>query len=60
MSETLPRLSVVIPFYKEEENVEPLVLELHAALEDYPGEFELVFVDDGSTDRTLEALVDDL
>ena len=58
MSETLPRLSVVIPLYKEEDNVEPLVIELHAALNDYPGEFELVFVDDGSTDRTLELLVE--
>ena len=27
-------------------------------MKDYPGEFELVFVDDGSTDRTLELLVE--
>ena len=58
MSEMLPRLSVVIPLYNEEDNIEPLVIELHAALKDYPGEFELVFVDDGSTDRTLEVLVE--
>ena len=25
MSETLPRLSVVIPLYKEEDNIEPLL-----------------------------------
>ncbi|NCV51815.1 MAG: glycosyltransferase [Gammaproteobacteria bacterium] len=58
MANTLPRLSVVIPLYKEEDNVERLVDELHAALETYPGEFELVLVDDGSTDRTREMLLD--
>ncbi|MGB2474697.1 MAG: glycosyltransferase, partial [Litorivicinaceae bacterium] len=58
MADTLPRLSVVIPLYKEEDNVEHLVSELHTALETYPGEFELVLVDDGSTDRTRERLLD--
>jgi len=58
MADTLPRLSVVIPLYKEEDNVERLVDELHAALETYPGEFELVLVDDGSTDHTREMLLD--
>ncbi|MGB0359245.1 MAG: glycosyltransferase family 2 protein [Litorivicinaceae bacterium] len=58
MADTLPRLSVVIPLYTEEDNVERLVDELHAALETYPGEFELVLVDDGSTDRTREMLLD--
>ena len=57
MANTLPRLSVVIPLYKEEDNVEHLVDELHAALETYPGDFELVMVDDGSTDRTRELLL---
>ena len=57
MADTLPRLSVVIPLYKEEDNVEHLVDELHAALETYPGDFELVMVDDGSTDRTRELLL---
>ncbi len=58
MADTLPRLSVVVPLYKEEDNVERLVDELHAALETYPGEFELVLVDDGSTDRTRDMLME--
>ena len=58
MADTLPRLSVVIPLYKEEDNVERLVDELHAALETYPGEFELLLIDDGSTDRTRELLLE--
>ena len=36
----------------------PWLSNSYAALKDYPGEFELVFVDDGSTDRTLELLVE--
>ena len=58
MADTLPRLSVVIPLYKEEDNVERLIDELHSALERYPGEFEFVLVDDGSTDRTRELLLE--
>jgi glycosyltransferase involved in cell wall biosynthesis len=50
------RLSVVIPVYNEEENVAPLVERLEAALENWPGEVEFLFVDDGSTDKTLELL----
>ena len=58
MANTLPRLSVVIPLYKEEDNVERLIDELHSALEPYPGEFEFVLVDDGSTDGTRELLLE--
>ena len=58
MADTLPRLSVVIPLYKEEDNVERLIDELHSALEPYSGEFEFVLVDDGSTDRTRELLLE--
>ncbi len=58
MADTLPRLSVVVPLYREEDNVERLIDELHSALEPYPGKFEFVLVDDGSTDRTRELLLD--
>ena len=58
MTHNLPRLSVVVPLYKEEDNVERLIDELQGALENYPGEFELVLVDDGSTDHTRERLLE--
>jgi dolichol-phosphate mannosyltransferase len=52
-----PRLSVVVPFYNEADNVEPLHRELDAALADLPGGVEFVYVDDGSRDETRERLL---
>ncbi len=49
-------LSVVIPAYNEADNVMPLVEQLRPALADFPGSIEILFVDDGSTDSTLERL----
>jgi dolichol-phosphate mannosyltransferase len=47
-------LSVVIPVYNEEENLPPLWAELRDALEGLRLRFEVVFVDDGSHDRSAE------
>jgi dolichol-phosphate mannosyltransferase len=55
-SGTLPALSVVIPAYNEEANVEPCYRELVGVLEGHGGAFEIVFVDDGSTDGTAATL----
>lgn len=49
-------LSVVIPVCNEEQNVQELVEKLRTALEGWPGGAEFLFVDDGSTDSTLELL----
>ncbi len=49
-------LSIVVPMFNEAENVAPLVAQLSAALEAWPGRVEMLFVDDGSTDGTLPAL----
>jgi dolichol-phosphate mannosyltransferase len=51
-----PALSLVIPVHNEEENIEPLARELRQVLGNFPGGTEVIFVDDGSTDRTLERL----
>jgi glycosyltransferase involved in cell wall biosynthesis len=49
-------LSVVIPVYNEEENVQLLYEKLREALDPIKQEYEILIVDDGSTDRTLSIL----
>lgn len=49
-------LSVVIPVYNEEENIRLLHDGLKRALDPLQREYEMIFVDDGSTDRTLPLL----
>jgi glycosyltransferase involved in cell wall biosynthesis len=49
-------LSVVIPVCNEAENVPPLIERLQTALAGWSGTVEFLFVDDGSTDPTLELL----
>jgi len=49
-------ISVVIPAYNEEQNVTGLLERIKDVLEPLGRSFEAVFVDDGSTDKTLEAL----
>lgn len=46
-------LSIVVPMYNEAENVEPLLARIHLALGPYPWPWEVVLVDDGSSDGTL-------
>src|SRR5690242_11229841 len=53
-----PALSIVVPVHNEEENVGPLIEEIRHALGDFPGGFEILFVDDGSMDSTLARLQD--
>ena len=49
-------LSVVVPLYNEEESLPHLVEQLLAALRPSGESFELVLVNDGSSDRTAEVL----
>jgi glycosyltransferase involved in cell wall biosynthesis len=49
-------LSVVVPVYNEERSVELLFDEIRAALEPRGSEWEVVFVDDGSSDGSFAAL----
>jgi len=51
-----PDLSVVLPVYNEEENLPVLYDRLSAVLKATGLEYELIFVDDGSHDRSLEQL----
>lgn len=54
--EARPAISVVVPVFNEEGNVGPLAGELRAALERMGEPHEIIFVNDGSRDRTLERL----
>jgi glycosyltransferase involved in cell wall biosynthesis len=46
-------LSVVIPIYNEEENIDPLYQEIIAALDGKYTDFEIIFINDGSLDQSL-------
>jgi glycosyltransferase involved in cell wall biosynthesis len=49
-------VSVVVPVYNEEDNVEPLLEALEAVLEGLGRPSEVILVDDGSTDGTVSRL----
>jgi len=51
-------LSLVIPVYNEEENVEPLHAALVEALTPLGKVYEIIFIDDGSTDQSWSRLVE--
>ncbi len=51
-----PRISVVVPVYNEEENLPVLLREIRETLDPLGESYEVVFVDDGSRDRSLEVL----
>lgn len=49
-------LSVVVPLYNEEQNLEPLYRELTAVLQTFGRPYEVIFVNDGSSDGSAAAL----
>lgn len=51
-------LSVVVPFYNEEDNIKALYDEIVAALISTGQSYEMVFINDGSRDATLDRLRD--
>jgi glycosyltransferase involved in cell wall biosynthesis len=61
-AESLPRLletsspielSVVVPLFNEEQSVAPLIERICTAMATYDASWELILVDDGSTDATI-------
>ena len=52
--ERRPEVSVVVPVYNEEDSVEELLNRLGETLRETRRTYEIVLVDDGSSDRTLE------
>jgi dolichol-phosphate mannosyltransferase len=51
-------LSVVIPIYNEEPLLAELVKRTIGAIESFIDDYEVIFVDDGSSDNTLQKLLD--
>lgn len=49
-------ISVVVPVFNEQGNVAPLAREIDAAVRQSGPDYEILFVNDGSTDGTLEEL----
>ncbi len=52
----MPKYSIVVPFHNEEENVTTLYDRVKLVMESVGDSFEMVFVDDGSRDRTYRLL----
>jgi len=50
------KLSVVIPLYNEEESLNPLVNEIKKALKQIDIAYEIIFIDDGSKDNSLNLI----
>jgi glycosyltransferase involved in cell wall biosynthesis len=51
-----PTFSIVIPVHNESESIDELVSAIETAGDPLDGDHEIVFIDDGSTDDTLEKL----
>jgi len=49
-------LSVVIPVYNEEKQIEKTIAEVKGVLAGIPGDYEIIIIDDGSADNTWEIL----
>lgn len=54
---SMPNISIIIPTYNEEKNIQPLVERLDKALKKNNIFYELIFIDDHSTDQTLRAIL---
>jgi polyisoprenyl-phosphate glycosyltransferase len=50
-------LSLVIPIFNEEKLIDELVKRTVTAIETFTSEYEVIFVDDGSTDQSLDRLL---
>ncbi|MBD0341081.1 MAG: glycosyltransferase, partial [Microcoleus sp. Co-bin12] len=51
-----PKYSLVIPIYNEEENLAELYRRISAVMAQLDGPVELILINDGSRDRSLELL----
>lgn len=55
MAKIIDKLSVFLPAYNEEENIKITTLKVQEVLEKTAGEWEIIIINDGSTDGTLQS-----
>ena len=55
---TVKRISIVVPVYNEEENIAHFVQSVTTVMEQLPYTYEMLFIDDGSRDRSREILLE--
>ncbi len=53
-----PEISIVIPVYNEEESLQQLFRELLPVMEDLKRSYEIIFINDGSCDKSFSMLYD--
>lgn len=58
MERPIPTISIVVPVFNEEESIQPLYRGVKQVLDELDTVSEVIFVDDGSTDRTHELLAE--
>ena len=51
-----PKISIIVPVYNEEKNIPILFDEIVKTMEGFEPDFELIFVNDGSEDQSLEII----
>ena len=52
------KVSIVVPLLNEEESLRPLYNEIRKVLKTISADYEIIFVDDGSTDKSLNVIKD--
>jgi len=50
------KISIILPVYNEEENLDEMNAEITGVVENMDVEYEIIYIDDGSADRSFEIL----
>ena len=51
-------ISVILPVYNEEENIQEMHAEIDAVMQQMGKDYEIIFINDGSSDLTLKKLIE--
>ena len=56
MTTNAPAFSIIVPLYNEQDGVDDLITAIEVAMQPVTANYEILLVDDGSTDETLDKL----